>query len=531
MTPGRRAARGSAARRRLRRRRAARSTSLVARGGRPAASTERAASTRVTAIDVLVAGPMMRHIVTHLATIDDAQFERVKAMCLSLGEVLVRPLAEALSAEERARPRERLTAILIAFGAVGRRDGRAAEELAERGRPADGHLPAARVRRQRRAARADRAARRQRAAGAARGGARDPQHRHRRGVPGARSRRSPAARDDRATRSCSRSARVRDERAAPLFAYILRHVDHRGPLAAVYLRAIEALGALRDPEGVAPLKEALVPRRVVGAAAHARSCARPRPRRSRASARRRRVAVLDEAAPQRPARRPRGGRAPHADRARRAPAPSGRRAHDRTARSSSPTSSSAASRRRSDRRSSTRGAIPIIARNLEALVGRRSAAAQPRARRSSSASSATKSSSTTCRCAKARRPRAADPAPAADRRRAHHHRPRRHARRDLRPSSTRSTTLEPRRRRRAGAVPDAAAHPRRPRHRRAAGRRPASADMATIKRLYNDAVSVGRDDLGQRAAPKGKPDATVARDDDRRPRAGGRRRTGRRCSR
>ena len=57
------------------------------------------------AIDMLVAGSMMRHIVTHLATIDDAQFERVKAMCLSLGEVVVRPLAEALSIEERTAGR------------------------------------------------------------------------------------------------------------------------------------------------------------------------------------------------------------------------------------------------------------------------------------------------------------------------------------------------------------------------------------------------------------------------------------------
>src|SRR5262249_60585760 len=44
----------------------------------------------MTAIDVLIAGPMMRHITTHLATIDDAQFERVKAMCVSLGALLVR---------------------------------------------------------------------------------------------------------------------------------------------------------------------------------------------------------------------------------------------------------------------------------------------------------------------------------------------------------------------------------------------------------------------------------------------------------
>src|SRR5262249_2559415 len=75
----------------------------------------------MTAIDVLIAGPMMRHITTHLATIDDAQFERVKAMCVSLGEVLVRPLAETLSVEERPRPRERLTSILVAFGSAGRR--------------------------------------------------------------------------------------------------------------------------------------------------------------------------------------------------------------------------------------------------------------------------------------------------------------------------------------------------------------------------------------------------------------------------
>ena len=38
-------------------------------------------------------------------------------MCVSLGEVLVRPL-ESLSSEER---RDALTAIPIAFGSVGRR--------------------------------------------------------------------------------------------------------------------------------------------------------------------------------------------------------------------------------------------------------------------------------------------------------------------------------------------------------------------------------------------------------------------------
>jgi putative nucleotidyltransferase with HDIG domain len=74
----------------------------------------------VMAIDMLVAGPMMRNIITHLLTIDDALFERVKAMCVSVGEVLVKPLADAFSTEERARPRQRLTAILLAFGVVGK---------------------------------------------------------------------------------------------------------------------------------------------------------------------------------------------------------------------------------------------------------------------------------------------------------------------------------------------------------------------------------------------------------------------------
>ena len=50
---------------------------------------------------------------------------------------------------------------------------------------------------------------------------------------------------------------MRDERATPLFVYILGHVDHTGPLRPVYLRAMESLGALRDPEAVEPLTAAL----------------------------------------------------------------------------------------------------------------------------------------------------------------------------------------------------------------------------------------------------------------------------------
>jgi HEAT repeat protein len=50
---------------------------------------------------------------------------------------------------------------------------------------------------------------------------------------------------------------LRDERATPLFVYMLAHIDHRGATNPVYLRAIESLGAQRDPIGIEPLREAL----------------------------------------------------------------------------------------------------------------------------------------------------------------------------------------------------------------------------------------------------------------------------------
>ena len=210
----------------------------------------------LTAIDVLIAGSMMRHVTTHLATIDEAQFERVKTMCVSLGEVLVRPLAEALSVEERPRTRERLTSVLLAFGSVGRRT---MERLKGSQNPAV-RRTAIHLMRQF-------------------GGSEalpdltellddsEPQ------VQREAVRAILIIGTDAAYRileqalasgtSQSRDAimqsigMVRDERATPLFAYILGHIDHRGGLAPIYLRAIESLGALRDPGGITPLRAAL----------------------------------------------------------------------------------------------------------------------------------------------------------------------------------------------------------------------------------------------------------------------------------
>ena len=177
-------------------------------------------------------------------------------MCVSLGEVLVRPLAEALAIEERSRTRERLTGILVAFGPAGRRQ---VERLKSSANPAVRRTAIYLLREfggtdalpdltellddsepqvQREAVRAimnignDRAFR---------------------VLEQALESGSTASRE-----AIMRSlGAVRDERAAPLLAYIIDHVDHRGPLGLVYVRAIESLGSLKDPEGIPALKKAL----------------------------------------------------------------------------------------------------------------------------------------------------------------------------------------------------------------------------------------------------------------------------------
>jgi HEAT repeats/PBS lyase HEAT-like repeat len=228
---------------------------VLAREGAEGTTKERRQAA-IIAIDRIVAGAMMHHVGTHLALIDDAQFEQVKTMCLSLGEVLVRPMAEALSTTENSRARERLTKILIGFGAIGRRT---VERLKTSPKPAVRRTAVFLLRQfggtealpeltellddnetqvQREAIRAILNI----------------------GTETAYQvlEKALSSGTDRSRDAIMQSLTMfRDERAAPLFVYILRHVDHRGPLNSIYLKAIDSLGTLRDPESVEPLKEAL----------------------------------------------------------------------------------------------------------------------------------------------------------------------------------------------------------------------------------------------------------------------------------
>ncbi len=84
-------------------------------GGQPARRPIAAA-----ALERLAGGHLMEHLVGHLRSIDDAAFEHVKQMCHALGAPVIRPLAEALAAEDRGRAFRRLTDVLVSFGSKGR---------------------------------------------------------------------------------------------------------------------------------------------------------------------------------------------------------------------------------------------------------------------------------------------------------------------------------------------------------------------------------------------------------------------------
>jgi HEAT repeat protein len=226
--------------------------------GREAAAAESSPrrAPAAAAIEMLLGGPSVRYLMTHLATADDAQFETIKSLCVPLGEVLVKPLAEALAAEDRPVARERVTAMLLAFGSVGRRT---IERLKHSDNPAIRRTAVHLIREF--------------------GGSdtlpdltellddTEPQV-HRAAIRAilnvgtdeafrilerALETGSPHARDA----IMQAAGMVRDERATPMFIYILRHAGRRGVMTPIYLRAIESLGALRDATAIEPLRDVL----------------------------------------------------------------------------------------------------------------------------------------------------------------------------------------------------------------------------------------------------------------------------------
>ena len=213
------------------------------------------ASVARAALERLGSAAMMKHVAKYLRGADDEAYGRFKQLCHGIGPAVIPPLAEVLSAEQDARSRRRLRDILVGFGAAGRES---VQRLM--------NAPNWEVRRT--------AAYLLREFGGAEG-LRELQPLLTDAEPLVQreaiqalvlSGSEPAAQillqaltstSGRPRQTLiSELSSMRDERAAPLFCHIVRHIDRRA-FHAVYLGAIEALGSFGGPEAVGALKEAL----------------------------------------------------------------------------------------------------------------------------------------------------------------------------------------------------------------------------------------------------------------------------------
>jgi HEAT repeats/PBS lyase HEAT-like repeat len=206
-------------------------------------------------LERLARGAMLKHVAPHLRSADDRDYERVKRLCHGIGTPVIAPLAGVLSAEQDARSRRRLRDILLGFGARGRES---VQQLM--------NAPNWEVRRT--------AAYLLREFGGSEGLKElvplltDPEPLvQREAIQGLVLNGSDEASAIllRALTTASGRTRgtlmgellsLRDERAAPLFCYLLRHLD-RNALQQLYLTAIEALGVFGGPDAVDALKHAL----------------------------------------------------------------------------------------------------------------------------------------------------------------------------------------------------------------------------------------------------------------------------------
>ena len=186
--------------------------------GRPAGPN--AARLATAAIGRLATGHLMTSLVGHLRTVDDSVSDHAKALCHALGRPVIKPLAEALAAEERGRAFRRLTDILVSFGSRGRD---AVEQLKNSPNPAVRRTAIHLLREfggNDALGRAGAAPRRSRSQRATRSDSRHRQHRHQRVLrrPRARARqrqRAFARRDHRIARLDSRRAGSAAVRAHP----------------------------------------------------------------------------------------------------------------------------------------------------------------------------------------------------------------------------------------------------------------------------------------------------------------------------
>jgi hypothetical protein len=215
------------------------------------------ASSASAGITKLVEGPMVRHLATFMHRATDTEFGTAKRMCTLIGPVLVKPMSDALMGEDNARTVRRLRDILITFGPAAREYAnelkssrnpavrRAAIDLL-RGLGGDAALPDLRNMLDDPDAQVQREALRAIIQIGTNEAYRILEQAMEKGA-------------DR-TRDAIMQAlgAFRDEKAAPLFVYILNNTDYKGPHEGIYLSTIESLGKVAvDDRSVGVLRDLL----------------------------------------------------------------------------------------------------------------------------------------------------------------------------------------------------------------------------------------------------------------------------------
>jgi HEAT repeat protein len=77
-------------------------------------------ATAEAALDSLVSGPFVRHLVGRFRTSEDAEVETLARLSRSIGPRIIKPLAQALATEDNVRAIRHVRDVLVGFGSVGR---------------------------------------------------------------------------------------------------------------------------------------------------------------------------------------------------------------------------------------------------------------------------------------------------------------------------------------------------------------------------------------------------------------------------
>lgn len=194
-------------------------------------------------VDRVAGGPLARHVALHFRTISDAEVDEFNHLCQLVGPNLVRPLADALAREESGISIRRLGVLLLSYGAAGRRS---VEQLKNSPNPAVRRTAITLLRRAggqeallelaSMLGDTDTEVQRESIHAIVEIGTANAFSVLHRLLLDADTPRETALRE---------LLTMRDEKAVPLFSYVLSRAEPRGKLVAIHLSMIEALGTMK----------------------------------------------------------------------------------------------------------------------------------------------------------------------------------------------------------------------------------------------------------------------------------------------